>query len=120
MAVTSAELLGRLGATAENESEATRNLELAMAIVGKLITDAEAAAEADDLTIGVPDAVRDEGVLRCAVNLFNRAQAPNGFLMQVANDGSGGSTQLRVARDPLTDVRPLLAPYGVSDVWGFV
>jgi hypothetical protein len=55
----------------------------------------------------VPEVTRDGAVLLCASELFHRRSAPNG-VTQFA-DFSGQA--IRVARDPMTSVYPMLLPF---------
>ena len=52
----------------------------------------------------VPDAVKDQAVLIASSELFHRRSAPNGIAQFASMDGA----PVRVARDPLTSVYPLL------------
>lgn len=58
----------------------------------------------------VPNDVHKQAILICASELFHRRSAPNG-ISQFA-DGSGQA--VRVGRDPLTAVYPLLIPYSLG------
>ena len=55
----------------------------------------------------VPEQVHDQAVLICASELFHRRSAPNGIAQFATADGS----PIRVAKDPMTAVYPLLLPY---------
>lgn len=55
----------------------------------------------------VPAAVKDQATYIAASELFHRRSAPNGISQFATMDG----TAVRVARDPLTAVYPLLQPY---------
>lgn len=107
MAVTAAALSARLGATAEDAAQVDRSLALAELLVTNLI-----AEEGARPGVIVPPAVRDEAVLRCAVDAFNRAQAPNGVLMSAIDEtGDGSSAVLRTPADPLHSARLVLSQY---------
>lgn len=55
----------------------------------------------------VPTAVKDQAVYIASSELFHRRSAPNGIAQFASMDGS----PVRVARDPLGAVYPLLQPY---------
>ena len=55
----------------------------------------------------VPSDIHDQGVLICASELFHRRSAPNGIAQFASLDGS----PVRVAKDPMGAVYPLLMPY---------
>ncbi len=55
----------------------------------------------------VPATIMDQGVLICASELFHRRSAPNGIAQFASMDGS----PVRVAKDPMGAVYPLLLPY---------
>lgn len=55
----------------------------------------------------VPTHIEDQGVLICASELFHRRSAPNGIAQFATMDGS----PIRVGKDPMTAVYPLLLPY---------
>ncbi len=60
----------------------------------------------------VPQDIYDQSVLICASELFHRRSAPNGIAQFASMDGS----PIRVGKDPMTAVYPLLLPwvnYGV-------
>jgi hypothetical protein len=59
-----------------------------------------------DLTT-VPEQIHDQAVLICASELFHRRSAPNGIAQFASMDGS----PIRVGKDPMTAVYPLLLPY---------
>ena len=59
----------------------------------------------------VPEQVHDQAVLICASELYHRRSAPNGIAQFASMDGS----PIRVGKDPMTAVYPLLLPF-VS--WG--
>jgi hypothetical protein len=58
-------------------------------------------------TEGVPTQVHTQAVLICASELFHRRSAPNGVAQFASFDGS----PVRVAKDPMNAVYPLLLPY---------
>lgn len=55
----------------------------------------------------VPNDIHEQAILICASELFHRRSAPNGISQFASMDGSA----VRVARDPMTAVYPLLLPY---------
>lgn len=55
----------------------------------------------------VPFAVVDQAVLTVGSELFHRKSAPNGVTQFAAFDGQA----VRVARDPMTSVYPILLPF---------
>lgn len=55
----------------------------------------------------VPNSVKDQSVLTVASELFHRRSAPNGIAQFAAMDGS----PVRVAKDPMNAVYPLLLPF---------
>lgn len=58
-------------------------------------------------TEGVPAEIRDRAVIECGSELFNRRQAPSGITQYA--DATGAP--VRLARDPMTGARAILAPY---------
>jgi hypothetical protein len=57
--------------------------------------------------ITIPVAVHDQAVYICASELYHRRSAPNGVAQFASMDGS----PVRIARDPMGAVYPLLLPY---------
>jgi len=55
----------------------------------------------------VPTAVKDQATLIASSELFHRRSAPNGVAQFASMDGS----PVRVAKDPMNAVYPLLMPY---------
>lgn len=55
----------------------------------------------------VPNDVHKQALLICASELFHRRSAPNGIAQFASMDGS----PIRVGKDPMTAVYPLLLPY---------
>lgn len=55
----------------------------------------------------VPDEIHRQGTLICSSELFHRRSAPNGIAQFASMDGSA----IRVAKDPMGAVYPLLLPY---------
>lgn len=96
MAITLAELQAYIG-TDETGSFIESCLSAANAHVGNYI------GEVDK----VPGEVHDQAILICASELFHRRSAPNGIAQFASMDGS----PIRVGKDPMTAVYPLLLPY---------
>ena len=57
--------------------------------------------------VTVPDEVHRQSILICASEMFHRRSAPNGIAQFASMDGSA----VRVAKDPMGAVYPLLNPY---------
>ena len=55
----------------------------------------------------VPEAIKDSSILTVASELFHRRSAPNGIAQFASMDGS----PVRVAKDPMNAVYPLLLPF---------
>ena len=55
----------------------------------------------------VPNEVHRQAILICSSELFHRRSAPNGVAQFASMDGS----PIRVAKDPMNAVYPLLMPY---------
>ncbi len=55
----------------------------------------------------VPNEVHRQAILICASELFHRRSAPNGIAQFASMDGS----PVRVAKDPMGAVYPLLLPF---------
>lgn len=55
----------------------------------------------------VPSEVMKQAKLICASEIYHRRSAPNGIAQFASMDGSA----VRVAKDPLSSVYPLLLPY---------
>lgn len=55
----------------------------------------------------VPDEIHRQATLICSSELFHRRSAPNGVAQFASMDG----TAIRVAKDPMGAVYPLLLPY---------
>jgi hypothetical protein len=55
----------------------------------------------------VPNEVHRQAILICASELFHRRSAPNGIAQFASMDGS----PMRVAKDPMGAVYPLLLPF---------
>ena len=57
--------------------------------------------------VSVPDAIKDQSVLIASSELFHRRSAPNGIAQFASMDGQ----PVRVGKDPLAAVYPLLQPF---------
>lgn len=55
----------------------------------------------------VPVEIHNQSILICASELFHRRSAPNGIAQFASMDGQ----PIRMGRDPLSAVYPLLQPY---------
>ncbi len=101
MSVTLAELQAYIG-TEETGDFIQGCLDSGVALVNKYVGDVE----------GVPATITDQATLICASELFHRRSAPQGIAQFASMDGS----PMRVAKDPMGAVYPLLLPwvnYGV-------
>jgi len=58
-------------------------------------------------TAAVPLTIRDQAVLTVASELFHRRSAPNGVAQFASMDG----TPIRVAKDPMNSVYPILLAF---------
>lgn len=56
----------------------------------------------------VPADVKDQAVLMAASELYHRRSAPNGISQFATMDGSA---PIRVSKDPLVAITPILLPY---------
>jgi hypothetical protein len=57
--------------------------------------------------VTIPVAIHDQAVYICASELYHRRSAPNGVAQFASMDGA----PVRVAKDPMNAVYPLLMPY---------
>jgi hypothetical protein len=95
-AVTLAELQAYIG-TDETGDFIESCLSAGNALVGNYIGEIDT----------VPDEVHRQAILICASELFHRRSAPNGIAQFASMDGS----PMRVAKDPMGAVYPLLLPF---------
>lgn len=100
MSVTLAELQAYIG-TEETGDFIESCLSAGNALVGNYIGEVDT----------VPSEVHNQAILICSSELFHRRSAPNGIAQFASMDGS----PMRVAKDPMSSVYPLLLPF-VS--WG--
>jgi hypothetical protein len=96
LSVTLAELQAYIG-TEETGSFIESCLSAGNALVGNYIGEVDT----------VPAEVHDQAILICASELFHRRSAPNGIAQFASLDGS----PMRVAKDPMSSVYPLLLPF---------
>lgn len=96
MAVTLADLQAYIG-TDETGTFIESCLSAGNAHVGNYIGDVNI----------VPNEIHNQAILICASELFHRRSAPNGIAQFASMDGS----PIRVGKDPMTAVYPLLQPY---------
>lgn len=116
MAVTAGDVLAEVNADDSHADLADRVLASANALVQEYLDEAVRVDPETGTPVTVPSVILDDAVRTCAVDLFNRAKAPNGVLLQQYDDDGTGSTAIRVARDPLLAVRPILAQW-CRQVW---
>lgn len=57
--------------------------------------------------VSVPEAIKDQSILIASSELFHRRSAPNGIAQFASMDGQ----PVRVGKDPLAAVYPLLQPF---------
>jgi hypothetical protein len=57
--------------------------------------------------VTIPVAIKDQSILIASSELFHRRSAPNGVAQFASFDGA----PIRVAKDPMNAVYPLLMPY---------
>jgi hypothetical protein len=95
-AVTLAELQAYIG-TEETGDFIESCLSAGNALVGNYIGEIDT----------VPNEVHRQAILICASELFHRRSAPNGIAQFASMDGS----PMRVAKDPMGAVYPLLLPF---------
>jgi hypothetical protein len=57
--------------------------------------------------VSIPASIKDQSILIASSELFHRRSAPNGVAQFASFDGS----PIRVAKDPMNAVYPLLMPY---------
>jgi hypothetical protein len=57
--------------------------------------------------VSVPESIKDQSVLIASSELFHRRSAPNGIAQFASMDGQ----PVRVGKDPLAAVYPLLQPF---------
>ena len=95
-AVTVSELQQYVG-TDETGDFIESCLDSANALVGRFIGDVDT----------VPNEVHRQAILICASEFWHRRSAPNGVAQFASFDG----TPIRVAKDPMNAVYPLLKPF---------
>ena len=77
------------------------------AFVDGCLTSARLLVGNDIGQVSVPSTIVDQAVMTVASELFHRRSAPNGIAQFAAMDGS----PVRVAKDPMNAVYPLLLPF---------
>ncbi len=109
MGVTASELMDQVGATSEKgRLLAQRCVTLAPLYVTRYLEEQSPGPT----PVVVPAAVLDAAVLACAEDIYTRSKSENGVILenyQPGDDGSG--VVVRIGRDPLAPVRPLLRPW---------
>lgn len=99
MTVTVDDLRGLVNTSIEDDSVLTQCLEFGEELVKRYVSRVSPGS--------IPPTVLNEAVLVAAADQFNRRKAPNGVLNQQFDDGA----PVRVSRDPLVSVRPILASW---------
>jgi hypothetical protein len=94
--ITLEDLRGYVGAVARDDADLTRALATGVALVDRHIGSAT-----------VPAPVRDQACLVAASEVFQRRSAPMGISQFASADGA----PMRVNRDPMIAVFPILAPF---------
>lgn len=110
MAVTGADLLEQVNAlvTPESTALAQKIVDKALVYVAKYRLDSEPCP---DVPVTVPEVIDDGAVLACAEDIWTRTKSQNGIMLTNYEGAEDGGTVIRVGRDPLAPVRPLLAPW---------
>ncbi|MFJ2297384.1 hypothetical protein [Oerskovia paurometabola] len=110
MAITAAVLLDLVGAgqQAPGDAElAQRCVVLAAEFVARYQAEQDPAG-----VVVIPPVVLEQAELSCAEDIWTRSKSENGVILtnyQPGDDGSG--VTVRIGRDPLAPVRPLLRPW---------
>jgi hypothetical protein len=94
--ITLEDLRAYVGATARDDADLTRALATGVALVDRLIGAAT-----------VPAPVVEQAYLVAASEVFQRKSAPMGISQFATADGA----PMRVNRDPMVSVLPILAPF---------
>lgn len=111
MVVTAEQLLERVRATVKPETTALAQtiVDKAILYVAKYRIDNEPDP---DVPVVVPVEIDDGAVLACAEDIWVRTKSQNGVVLTNYESGEDGSgVVVRIGRDPLAPVRPLLAPW---------
>jgi hypothetical protein len=115
VATNEAELRTEVGAqaTPANDAKLTKCLAIATELVNKWIADNVPDAEIVPDHDEVPEVMFDQAVLTAAADIWHQSKAPNGVVNQQFQPGIGtadlAATPIRISRDPLRGVRPLLS-----------
>lgn len=110
MAITAAVLLELVGSKApgpEDTTLAQRCVALAIEYVARYAAEQDPAG-----VVVIPAVVLEQTELACAEDIWTRSKSENGVILtnyQPGDDGSG--VTVRIGRDPLAPVRPLLRPW---------
>lgn len=109
MAVTGTDLIEQVGGNADTDAAlADRIVAKALFYVAKYRADSEPDP---DVPVTVPEEIDDGAVLACAEDIWNRTKSTNGVMMTNYDGPEDSGVVIRVGRDPLAPVRPLLAPW---------
>lgn len=109
MAVTGADLLEQVGGAASDAGLADRIVGIAQRYVDKYQLDMSPDPAAPYV---VPPDIADNAVLACAEDIWTRTKSENGVMLTSYQPGDNGpGVVIRIGRDPLNPVRPLLAPW---------
>ena len=104
MTVTAADLLTQVNAGVADTALAKRCVSRAV----DYVTQYQVDSDPDDL-ISVPTGIVDEAVLSCAEDIFVRSKSQNGVVLTNFDSGEDGSgVVVRIGRDPLASVYPIL------------
>lgn len=107
MAVTADDLLELVRAGEADRALADRCVTLAPLYVARYRQEQDPTG-----SVAIPPEIVDQAVLACAEDIFTRSKSQNGVILenyQPGDDGAG--VVVRIGRDPLAPVRPLLRPW---------
>ncbi|MFI6428471.1 hypothetical protein [Promicromonospora sp. NPDC050880] len=109
MAVTGADLIEQVGGDPEAD------LPLADKIVARAeryVTKYREDSEPDPaVPVVVPEEALDGALLACAEDIWTRTKSQNGVMLTNYEGAEDGGVVVRIGRDPLAPVRPLLDPW---------
>jgi hypothetical protein len=108
VAVTGADLLEQVGGDESDAQLADRIVARAERYVTKYREDSEPDPA---VPVTVPEEVLDGVVLACAEDIWTRTKSQNGVMLTNYEGAEDGGVVVRVGRDPLAPVRPLLDPW---------
>lgn len=107
MAVTGEDLLERVGGASSESTLADTIVALAVTYVDGYRL---AMSPDPDAPYVVPEEPTDNAVLTCAEDIWTRTKSENGVMLTSYQPGDNGpGVVVRIGRDPLAPVRPLLA-----------